>query len=303
VAKQSAPIQEVSRLLDLVPFISTHSYISVKDLAAEFGVSEKEITRELTALSMCGENKFELIDVTFESGYVTIRDHQQLDIPRALTNVEVASLLIGLELMRDGATDEHADVIAKIDSLINRLSQLVGEVVEVGTHPQAQHVALIERAIAHRSLIHISYEPSLGGEVQERTIEPLAIYLENNQTYLSAFCHKANAHRNFRLDRIIDISQGEQISEGMFRADVENSYASEKGSFSLAISQRRRSIAEYLRLDDMPAGGKVRVEAYSPEWIVKTVASFAPDISLLDPAESVAEVKRTLLNILDLYRS
>ncbi len=54
MVKQSAPIQEVARLLDLVPYLSTHSYISLKELAAEFGVGERAMAAELSALSMCG---------------------------------------------------------------------------------------------------------------------------------------------------------------------------------------------------------------------------------------------------------
>jgi proteasome accessory factor C len=95
MSNQSAPIQEVSRLLDLVPFLSTHSHISLKELAEEFGISEKAMASELTALSMCGlpgYTPYELIEIFFESGFVTINNHDALDIPRALTQLEVASL-------------------------------------------------------------------------------------------------------------------------------------------------------------------------------------------------------------------
>ncbi len=112
MANKSAPIKEVSRLLDLVPFLSTHSHISLKELASEFGVSEKEMASELTALSMCGlpgYTPYELIEIFFETGYVTINNHETLDIPRALTRLEVASLLIGLEILKDRAEEDGQD--------------------------------------------------------------------------------------------------------------------------------------------------------------------------------------------------
>ena len=71
-------MQEVARLLDLVPFLSTHSHISLKELAHEFGISEKAMASELTALSMCGlpgYTPYELIEIFFESGFVTINNH------------------------------------------------------------------------------------------------------------------------------------------------------------------------------------------------------------------------------------
>lgn len=299
MAKATAPIQEVSRLLDLVPFLSTHSYIALKDLAIEFGVSEKEIVKELTALSMCGENKFELIDVTFDSGYVTIRDHERLDIPRALSNLEVASLLIGLELMRDGAGSEHAGILEKIGALISKLSGLVGAAIEIGTHPAAHHIAKIERAIANRSLLQIGYESSLAGQLQERLIEPLSIYLENSHTYLNAYCHKAQAYRNFRFDRILTIEDSSASPAG--ERGTQSSGAKEK--FTIKILGRKRAIAEFLQIDQISTGGEVEVQAYSPEWVAKSVTSFAPDMTLTAPLANRNEIKASLERILALYRS
>ena len=37
---QASPVERAARLLDLVPFISTHQGISVKDLAHEFELTE-----------------------------------------------------------------------------------------------------------------------------------------------------------------------------------------------------------------------------------------------------------------------
>jgi proteasome accessory factor C len=299
MAKVSAPIQEVSRLLDLVPFLSTHSYISLKDLALEFGVTEKEIAKELTALSMCGENKFELIDVTFDSGFVTIRDHERLDIPRALTSLEVASLLIGLELMRDGAGEEHAEILSKIDLLISKLSSLAGEAIEIGTHPEAQNIAKIERAIAERALLNISYESSLKGERQDRLVEPLSIYIEKSHRYLNAYCHKAKAYRNFRLDRILAIENSSAAPAS--NRGSENS--EEKESFTIEVLRRKRAISEFLQIEQLPATGVVEVEAYSPEWVGKAVTSFAPDMALKAPLGNRGEIRAAMEKILSLYRS
>jgi proteasome accessory factor C len=299
MAKVSAPIQEVSRLLDLVPYLSTHSYISLKDLALDFGVTEKEIAKQLTALSMCGENKFELIDVTFDSGFVTIRDHERLDIPRALTGLEVASLLIGLELMRDGAGDEHAEILSKIDSLISKLSSLAGEVIEIGTHPEAHHIAKIERAIGERSLLTITYESSLNGQSHDRLIEPLSIYLEKSHTYLNAYCHKAKAYRNFRLDRVLTIEN----SSATPASDRRSENSGEKERFTIEVLRRKRAISEFLQIEQLPATGVVEVEAFSPVWVGKAVTSFAPDMTLKSPLENRSEIRAAMEKILSLYRS
>lgn len=303
MAKMTVPIKEVSRLLDLVPYLSTHSYISLKDLANEFGVTEREITSELTALSMCGATPYELIDVTFDSGYVTIRDHDSLDIPRALSNLEVASLLIGLEIMRDGASGEYIDLVAKIDSLIAQLIPLVGQIIEVETHPQALHSAALQQAIAQRSLVEISYESSLAGDSSSRVIEPLSIYREKSHTYLNAYCHRARGYRNFRIDRILAIQASSQKSTSSPSPESESGEESARELFALRADGRKRAIAEFLQLEGFAGDGRVEISAFSLGWVGKAIASFAPNLLLAEPPTARDEVCEQLRNILALYRS
>jgi proteasome accessory factor C len=296
MAKMTAPIQEVSRLLDLVPYLST------KELADEFGVSEREISNELTALSMCGlpgYTDYELIDVSFDSGFVTIRNHDPLDIPRALTSLEVATLLIGLEIMRDGIDSDKGDLVEKIDSLISQLSPLVGSSLAVESHPQALHSAQIQKAIAERKALEISYESSLTGASESRLIEPLSLYLENSHTYLSAYCHKAQGYRNFRVDRITEIS----LSSAEVQDRDPISGSTDQEEFIVRVSGRRRAIAEFLQVDRIDDDGEIEISAYSRDWVSKTVTSFAPDAALIKPEEFQAAIAGRLENILALYRS
>jgi proteasome accessory factor C len=302
MAKMTAPIQEVARLLDLVPYLSTHSYISVKELAEEFGVSEREISNELTALSMCGlpgYTDYELIDVSFDSGYVTIRNHDPLDIPRALTSLEVATLLIGLEIMRDGINSDKGDLVEKIDALIAQLAPLVGSALAVETHPEALHSAQIQKAIAERQALKISYESSLTGASEERLIEPLSLYLENSHTYLNAYCHRANGYRNFRVDRITEV----ETSAIAVQDRPSATYSISQEEFTLLVTGRRRAIAEFLQVDLIGSDGEIVIPAYSSDWVSKSVASFAPDITLLKPEGFPATIAGRLENILALYRS
>ena len=302
MAKMTAPIQQVSRLLDLVPFLSTHSYISVKELAEEFGLTEREISAELTALSMCGlpgYPYYELIDVSFESGYVTIRNHAALDIPRALSNLEVATLLIGLEIMRDGISEQENTLTAKIDSLISRLSPLIGSGIQIQDHPEALHNAKLQKVIAHRGVVEIVYESALRGESETRVIEPLSIYRENSHTYLNAFCHKAKGYRNFRMDKISQVSDSS-------RTPVDKSeqvLVTERENFILQVTSRRRAIAEFLQGVEIAANGNATYAAFSREWLAKALTSFAPDLVLVEPAEFRSEVSVHLEEILSLYRS
>lgn len=308
MVNQSAPIQEVSRLLDLVPFLSTHSHISLKELAQEFGVSEKAMANELTALSMCGlpgYTPYELIEIFFESGFVTINNHDALDIPRALTQLEVAALLIGLEILRDSAVEESAVVIGKIDSLIAELKSLLGGSISVEENPIINFQSVIDNAIARRKSLSLKYHSPVRDEITTRVVSPLSVKSEGGHLYLVAICQKVDAIRDFRLDRIEDIEAvGEPHSEAHLPDPVnyQNDEA-EKTSVAISVKGDRRAVAEALTLSDFGHNGEAVVEVYSPQWLVKAILAHAPFVEVMGEHEIKIEIKRAAENILALYSS
>lgn len=302
MAKQSAPIQEVSRLLDLVPYLSTHSYISLKELADEFGVSEKEMANELTALSMCGlpgYTPYELIEIFFDSGFVTINNHDALDIPRALTNIEVATLLIGLQLLRETISIEEADLQAAIDRLIAQLRNLTGDLVKVEDRTDLAIINLIEQAISQRSILTIEYLSSVRDELSQRTIEPLTVYSKDGHLYLDALSHPLKEFRTFRVDRITSAkieSIAARPTEVPQRTEVES-------SVTFKVEQARRLTAELLSLQTIPSHGEISIPVFSQEWALKATIAHAPDLAIIEPRGLREMTRERLENILALYSS
>ncbi|MEY4972154.1 MAG: hypothetical protein RL399_111 [Actinomycetota bacterium] len=303
MANKSAPIKEVSRLLDLVPFLSTHSHISLKELASEFGVSEKEMASELTALSMCGlpgYTPYELIEIFFETGYVTINNHETLDIPRALTRLEVASLLIGLEILKDRAEEDGQEFVGKIGSLITQLKALIGEAIDIEDAPQSAFIPTIESAIASRKSLLLEYQSPVRDEVSLREVDPLHLEVDNSQTYLNAYCHSAGEMRKFRLDRVHSIKQGQAKSEL-----PERGAESEEPSLEvlMKVSGSRRQVAELFSIDSIGKDGKVTTQVYSSEWLIRAVLASAPAITLIEPREIRESIALKAEKILALYSS
>lgn len=303
MVNQSAPMQEVSRLLDLVPFLSTHSHISLKELAQEFGITEKAMANELTALSMCGlpgYTPYELIEIFFDSGFVTINNHDALDIPRALTQLEVASLLIGLEILRDASIDETPALLEKIDSLIGELKSLLGGVIEISDNPVTSFQAIIENAISRRKSLSLEYKSPVKDEIATRSVDPLSLRSEKNFLYLVAFCHKADAVREFRLDRVVDITE---LGDSTFTPPSSISDAGESITLKLRILGDRRAVSEALSISEITPNGEAEVKIYSQEWMTKAVLAHAPHIELLADSQIRGEIKRSAENILALYSS
>ena len=134
MAKQpSSPIAKTARLLDLVPYITTHQGISVKDLAKEFSISTEELLDDLNTLWMCGlpgYTPFELIDLSFESGYVSIRNAEILQKVRLLTKEELVVVAIGLDFLRESISKDRVDLIAAIASLQIKIKSLIGDIAQ-----------------------------------------------------------------------------------------------------------------------------------------------------------------------------
>ena len=92
----SSPLLRTRRLLDLVPYITTHQGIELKELARHFDVSPSQMHADLMTLWMCGlpgYTPLELIDLEFESGYVSIRNAEVLQRVRLLTKQELVIIL------------------------------------------------------------------------------------------------------------------------------------------------------------------------------------------------------------------
>ena len=115
----TTPLEQTSRLLDLVPFLLSHQGISLADLAKYFKVETDVMLDDLNTLWMCGlpgYTPLELMDLDFESGYVTIRNAPTLAKPRSITHEEGVALVLGLDVLRSTISPEREDLIDAIDA-------------------------------------------------------------------------------------------------------------------------------------------------------------------------------------------
>lgn len=307
--KKSAPLLEVERLLDLVPFLSVNPYISLKELAAEFGVSEREISNELIALSMCGLPRYtpyELIDVSIESGYVSISNHETLDIPRALSTGELTAFLLGLNLIRDSLLNSgqgSASKVAQVESLIARLKGVLDTPIDVALDTSSHFLSEIEKAISKRGTLLIRYLSSSDEAAKDREINPLSLTREGQYIYLSAFCKKSQAHRSFRIDRIETLTsiESEEHPEAQVVDIAAEGTAPTK--VKIKIIRNRRRYAELLNIESIPPSGLVEIEVYSQDWLIRALCAARGDIEIVAGAQIAAQIAARAREIRSLYRS
>ena len=312
MAKQpSSPIAKTARLLDLVPYITTHQGISVKDLAKEFSISTEELLDDLNTLWMCGlpgYTPLELIDLSFESGYVSIRNAEILQKVRLLTKEELVVVAIGLDFLRESISKDRVDLIAAIASLQIRIKSLIGDIAQALPTVDSAHRAVILRAIKERKDLEIEYHSLIRDEVSTRAVTPLELGEDKGIEVLLAYCSKALGFRTFRLDnvkqaRLLDssqmISDAKSESEELFRAKCK-------------VNSRLRTTFERFRLETALAtapsvdSGKavsVEVTSFSRDWLVRNFMSTLANTEITEPAELAKAVGQKSQATLELYKN
>lgn len=296
-----SPLERTSRLLDLVPYIKTHQGISLVELAEVFEVSTDQMISDLTTLWMCGlpgYTPLELMDLDFESGYVTIRNAPTLARPRSITHEEGVALVLGLDVLRSGISSERIDLIEAIASLSQRIARLVNLPLALSASSDiSQEVTTsVKDAIAHRSGLQISYHSLYKDEISSRVILPLEILDSQGYLYLHAYCFTALDFRHFRIDRI-QSAHSVEVEKPSTALPVNP----EKIGFSVKVVRPTRDVAERFEESNLEAGTVFKGSSFSQHWIARSVLASGGAVELLSPADIRSELAKRAELILNRY--
>jgi proteasome accessory factor C len=312
MAKQTtSPIAKTARLLDLVPFITTHQGISIKDLAKEFAITSEELLDDLNTLWMCGlpgYTPLELIDLSFESGYVSIRNAEILQKVRLLTKEELVVIAIGLDFLKESLSKDREDLLVAITSLQIKIKSLIGDIAQVTPTVDSAHRAIILRALKERKNLEIEYHSLIRDQITTRIVTPLELGEEKGIEVLLAYCSMASGFRTFRLD---NVKQAKLLDASDFVTETQND-SEEIFRAKCRIDSRLRTTFERFRLEtDMATssalslgkGITVEVTSFSQDWLVRNFMSTLANTEITDPAELAKSVGAKARATLDLYKN
>jgi proteasome accessory factor C len=285
MAKQETGLARTARLLDLVPYLTTHQGIEISELAKIFNTTVKEITDDLNTLWMCGlpgYTPLELIDLEFESGFVSIRNAETLAAPRALDRAEALSVYMGLDLLSAELSNSNESLALEISNLQEQLrTQLISAPqVQIQASLKSEFRALILRAIRRRGWLEITYHSAANDQVTNRNVAPYELSQSGSHEYLQGYCDNAKSIRNFRADRIVDVLE---IAD----QDWPNNQVSdneESSEYEVKIHAASRQVLEVL--PQVAAGSTTAtVMGFSTPWISRSILSLAGQVELVGPTE------------------
>lgn len=298
----SAPLLRTARLLDLVPYLNTHQGISLKELAQHFDVSPSQMSADLTTLWMCGlpgYTPLELMDLEFESGYVSIRNAETLSKPRSITFQEGVALLLGLDLIASSLPEDRQDLLIAIASLRSRLTSILGVPVKLSATASTSGVVTttISQAITTKSGLEISYHSMYRDSITERTVMPIELYEKDNHQYLRAYCFTALDYREFRVDRVKSVKP-----TNVPDTFESNKQAPGKIDFSITTKDPSRDVVERFGITDTITGSQLDLSSYSRQWIERSVMASGAAVVLNSPSEIRDEVAKKAQLMLNRYK-
>jgi proteasome accessory factor C len=307
----TASNERLPRLLALVPYLLNRPAITVKEAAADFGITPKQLRKDLELLWMCGLPGYgpgDLIDLSFEGETITVSFDAGLDRPLRLTAAEAASLLVALRALADtpGVVDTDAvqRALAKIEAAVGK-AQPAGMVVGLGAFERGETAevrAAVQDAVKRERAVSIRYYSQSHDAMSDRVVDPMRLLLVEGRGYLEGWCRSALGVRLFRLDRIDDVrvldepssppphAQLTDTSEGLFHPRDDQKVA------VLLLEPDAHWVAEYYPVDHSAelSDGRTRVlmRYDDPSWMVRLLLGLGGDVHVEQPSELAEEVVR-----------
>ena len=291
-------LNRTARALDLIPYIMENSGISIEQLAKDFNIAPKEILKDLNLLFICGlpgYTPLELIDLSFETGFVSVIDPQSLDRPRKLSRRELIALILSLDgLALSRPVGDQLGI--EIELLRQKISAVMadGDIAfasNQGTSQRSPFLETIEMALVKHLLLEFIYLSANKDEKRTRLVQPSYLYFENGQIYLHGHCFQSQGDRTFRLDRITAarvLTQSESNSLSLGRSEPAPPLDFAGSPIILEITASARNFLEenatILRVQTTSATSTTaEISITDPEWLIRTCLGYGDAVRILAP--------------------
>jgi predicted DNA-binding transcriptional regulator YafY len=225
---------------------SMDTLINSKELASELDVSERQIRNYIQILR---EQGIEVEGDQAGGGGYSGRK-MRIKIPWRIREKEYHALRTAINrLENDDLFREMADLKSlnyKLGSQFKyayRDQQITYRDRVVGLHKQDEYelIQKIDSAIRKQKKVKVIYKSSNSKTVKERVIHPYALEGYNHAMYMKGFCEDAEDYRTFKLNRIEEFTQLEEMYE--YQKSIEAKIIQE--GFGIFRQEKYRLIADF----------------------------------------------------------
>lgn len=290
--------------MDLIPYILEHPGISINQLSKIFNVAEKEIEKDLQLAFMCGlpgYTPYELIDLTYEEGVVSIIDPQVLNKPRNFSSNERIVIALGLEILKE-INLSNSDNLEKIEKLKEKFLDKKDEdsVIVAEQDLSFPFLNIINQAIFERRVVIFDYQSVSKDVFSSRNVLPYKLYLQNGNLYLSGYDVQAQSDRVFKADQILSCTIGDLADTDM------DHLTKHEEIVELIVNQHNFNFVERnssIVVGQQISNGQlhVKLRASNVDWLKRAILSNAPSIKVISPQSLASEVEQMASDLISAY--
>lgn len=291
------------RAMDLIPYVVENPGVSTSELAQKFSVTVKQIEEDLSLIFMCGlpgYTPYDLIDLVFEDGIVSVIDPQVLTKPRNFSKAEHVAIVLGLEILKNLAGDKP-DYQLKISQVLSKLNKSVPNIEVVLKNEQSfQYFQVINQAIKLSRSLQIVYNSESKDEQKIRSVIPVRMFLQNAQVYLVAHDPDSGIEKVFKLSNLTACELGDIVQ-------IPSSIVEEESiKVEILVDDKHRMFIErnssiIVEQRQIVGATKATIKVQSMDWIKRAVVSNAPGIQVISPPDLASWVKETASKMISLY--
>ncbi len=204
-------MNRIDRLAAILIQLQSRPLIKAQDIADKFSISLRTVYRDVKALEEGG------VPIIGEAG-TGYRLMEGYKLPPVMFNMDEATALLTASKLVQSKTDagiskHYFSALDKIRAILRHSEkdhiEEIDEHIAVMTHPAVAyqppselHLQSILKAIGSSSVIEMNYTSLEKNETTKRRVEPVGIYYMGSHWYLIAWCQLRNDYRNFRTDKI-----------------------------------------------------------------------------------------------------
>lgn len=294
-------MNRIDRLVAILIHLQGRRVTRAEEIADEFQTSIRTVYRDIAALAEAG------VPVVGEAGvgYSIVRGYH---LPPVHFTTQEATALITASLLMDRFTDDSlmssmTSALAKIRAVLpadhqDHIARLESRMLVRNATRQAHtaNLFLIQKALADRTLLRISYRGPGKAEPIRRDIEPLGLTYYADRWHLIAWCRLRQDYRDFRTDRIEavipsvlqfephpDFSLTEYL--GRWENPPESFTGTIRADMVAAERIRKDAMFKILREERTPAGTTFEVQVDNWAWYVGWLLSFGQRLVVVEPEE------------------
>ena len=204
-------MNRLTRITAILIKLQSKKVVTAREIAEQFEVSLRTVYRDIKTLIEAG------VPIGSENGvgYFIVEGYRLP--PISITDEEAYSLIISEVFIRNQSDKtlykNFSSLLAKIKATLKSFQKEKVELLSKRTVSlkknkivESNWLSDIQIAITEKFQLNLTYNSLYKDEITYRRIEPQALYFTNSVWIVIAFCHLRDEIREFRLDRIIDLT-------------------------------------------------------------------------------------------------